>query len=98
MGVTPPASVDFSADARNAGYVYTSTTSTVYQSVINNPPDGSQFAGLDLIFTPKAGLTWQVTSDFPGHPAPEPPTLAEITLSAMTLLIWRGRIRFRGRV
>jgi hypothetical protein len=87
--------------ALSPGFVYTSTDSTVYQTINNLPtPDGSQFAGLDLIFTPQVGLTWRVTSDFPGDPAPEPSTLLEITLSAATLLIWRGRVKdwFRGRI
>ncbi len=101
MGATDPGSLDLSLLARTPGYVYTSTGSTVYQQIVNNPtPDNSNLAGLDLIFTPQAGLTWKVTSDFPGDPAPEPATLAEITLSALTLLIWRGRtgVRFPGRV
>jgi hypothetical protein len=95
MGATD-ASVNLSSGALSPTFDYISPGSTVYQAI--NPSDGSNLAGLDLIFKPQAGLTWQVTSDFPGHPAPEPSTLAEITLSAMTLLIWRGRIRFRGRV
>lgn len=92
------ASVNLSGDAFNPGFVYTSTDSTVYQAI--NPSDGSNLAGLDLIFTPQVGLTWQVTSDFPGDPAPEPATLVEITLSAVTLLVWRNRpsALFRGRV
>jgi hypothetical protein len=106
IGVTPgvgaadPGSLDLSSAARIPGYVYTSTGSTVYQAIDANPPDGSNLAGLDLIFTPEAGLTWKVTSNFPGDPAPEPSTLIEITFSAVTLLIWRSRtkFRFRGRV
>jgi hypothetical protein len=91
-GGTAPAALDLSSDARNPGYVYTSAGPTVYQDVIyNSPTDPSQFAGLDLIFTPQAGLTWQVTSDYAGEPAPEPATLSGITLSALALYLWRGR-------
>ncbi len=71
------------------GYRYTTPDGTVYQNVVDG--DNSNFAGLDLIFTPQAGLTWQVTSDFPGDPAPEPATLLEISVSLVALYAWRSR-------
>jgi len=95
VGAPDPGSLDLSALAKSPGYVYTSTGSTVYQAINNNPPDNSNLAGLDLIFTPQVGLTWQVTSDYPGDPTPEPSTLIEITFSAATLLIWRSRTKAR---
>jgi len=98
IGATDPGSLNLSNSARTPAYVFTSTGNTVYQTINANPtPDSSDFAGLDLIFTPKVGLTWQVTSDFPGDPAPEPSTLIEITVSAATLLIWRNRAKARLR-
>jgi hypothetical protein len=71
------------------GFLYTSPDGTVYQNVVYG--DNSNFAGLDLIFTPETGPTWQVTSDFPGDPSPEPATLLEITASAVALYAWRSR-------
>jgi hypothetical protein len=99
QGAADTGSVDLSALARSPGFSYFSTSSTVYQAISNNPPDGSQFAGLDLFFTP-VGLQWNVTSAYAGEPTPEPSTLLEITFSAATLLIWRSRskARFRGSV
>jgi hypothetical protein len=89
-GATDP-SINLSGSAQSPGYLYTSTGSTVYQTINNG--DNSQLAGLDLIFTPHANLTWQVTSDFPGNPSPEPATFFEITLSLLTLYAWRRRNR-----
>jgi hypothetical protein len=97
MGAADPGSLDLSVLARSPEYVYTSAGSTVYQAINNNQIDNSNLGGLDLIFTPQAGLTWKVTSDYPGDPAPEPSTLLEITFSAVTLLLWRGRIKTRFR-
>ncbi len=101
LGAADPGSVNLSGQARTPGFTYLSATSTVYQAVVNNPtPDNSQFAGLDLFFAP-VGLEWKVTSTYVGAPAPEPSTPVEITLSAVTLLIWRKRrakARFEGRI
>jgi hypothetical protein len=98
LGAPNPGSVDLSGMARSPNFSYSSTSSTIYQAIINNPtPDNSQLGGLDLFFTP-VGLHWTVTSAYVGEPAPEPSTPIEITLSALTLLIWRSRskARFRG--
>ncbi len=99
QGAADPGSVDLSGMARSPGFSYLSPSSTVYQAVSNNPPDNSQLAGLDLFFAP-VGLDWKVTSTYVGAPAPEPSTVIEITLSAVTLLIGLGRTksRLRGRV
>jgi hypothetical protein len=100
LGAADPGSLDLSVLARAPqGFSYLTSSSTVYQAISNNPPDNSQLAGLDLTFAP-VGLEWRVTSDYTGAPAPEPATSFEITLSAMTLLLWRNRasIRFRRRV
>jgi len=99
QGAADPGSVDLSALGGTTGFAYLSSSSTVYQAISNNPPDNSQLAGLDLFFTP-VGLEWNVTSEYVGEPAPEPSTFIEITLSAVTLLIWRSRarVRVRGRV
>jgi hypothetical protein len=95
QGAADPGSLDLSVLARSPSFSYLSTSSTVYQAIVNNPtPDNSQLAGLDLFFAP-VGLDWRVTSTYVGEPAPEPSTLIEITLSAATLLIWRGRSKTR---
>jgi hypothetical protein len=88
-GASDPGSLDLSVLADTAGFRYNSSGSTVYQAIDNNPGDNSNLAGLDLIFTPQAGLTWQVTSEYAGQPAPEPATLFEMAVAALPLMLWR---------
>ncbi len=88
-GAANPGSLDLSVLANNPGFLYNSSGSTVYQTIDNNPNDNSNLAGLDLIFTPQAGLTWQVTSDSAVAPAAEPATLLEMAFAALPLLVRR---------
>ncbi len=96
QGAADPGSVDLSVLARTPGFSYSSARFHRLPGNHQQPaPDNSQLAGLDLFFAP-VGLDWKVTSTYVGAPAPEPSTLLEITLSAVTLLIWCAgpRVRF----
>jgi hypothetical protein len=63
-GASDPGSDNLSALANVSGFSQTTTSNTVYQLVNNNPPDNSNFAGIDLIFTPESQGGWQITSAF----------------------------------
>ncbi|MGA2712580.1 MAG: hypothetical protein ABSG41_05690 [Bryobacteraceae bacterium] len=87
-GASDPGSLDLSSIAKPAGFSYTSASNTIYQAIDNNPPDNSNLAGLDLIFTPAADGGWTVTSAYNSDAAPEPATFAEMALSAFVLAAW----------
>lgn len=101
-GASDPGSVDLSSLATANGFSYTSSSNTIYQLINNNPPDNSNLAGLDLIFTPVSGVGWNVTSEYnsgggtnnldPG--APEPATFVEMALALLVLAAWRRRTSF----
>ncbi len=90
FGAADPGSLDLSKLAETPGFSYTSSSNTIYQLIDNNPPDNSNLAGLDLIFTPQTGVGWTVTSYTPTS-TPEPSTLAETAIAALALLVWRRR-------
>lgn len=97
-GATNPGSTDLSESGESSGFLYSTTTNTVYQAVGNNPPDNSDFAGLDLIFTPQTGVGWQVTSYYttPNGQSivPEPGTFLDIAGSTLAFLaLWYRRSR-----
>jgi hypothetical protein len=102
FGATDPGSVDLSSLATANGFSYASTSNTIYQLSNNNPPDNSNLAGLDLIFTPTTGVGWNVTSEYNsdggttgvGPIAPEPATFAEMALSALVLFVWWRRVQY----
>lgn len=97
-----PGCLALSSLATANGFSYTSTSDTIYQVVGNNPPDNSNFAGLDLILTPTTGVGWKVTSEYnsnggtgnSGPIAPEPATFAEMALSAFVLFVWWSRAQY----
>ena len=94
-GATDPGSQDLSADATKSGYSYTASNNTIYQAVSAQPPDGSNLAGLDLIFTPQIENQtfsgWTVTSEYnpdgstSDSTTPEPATVVEISIAAFAL-------------
>ena len=94
-----PGCLALSSLATANGFSYASPSDTIYQVVGNNPPDNSNFAGLDLIFTPATGAGWNVTSEYNSSGgsgisdpvAPEPATFAEMALSAFVLFVWWRR-------
>lgn len=100
FGASNPGSLDLSSLATANGFSYASASNTIYQLVSNNPPDNSNLAGLDLIFTPMTGIGWNVTSAFANSgvtttaPVPEPATFAEIALAAFVLFAWWRRNPF----
>jgi hypothetical protein len=101
FGASDPGSVDLSSLAMSNGFSYASTSNTIYQLIGNNPPDNSNLAGLDLIFTPVTGAGWNVTSAFTSNnglssqsSVPEPATFAEMALSAFVLFAWWRRSPF----
>lgn len=91
-GASDPGSTDLSAMATSPSFSYTTSNSTIYQLIDNNPPDNSNLAGLDLIFAPQSNGGWQVTSQYGTSggqsPAPEPATIAELALASVVLLVW----------
>jgi len=91
-GASDPGSADLSALAIFQGFSQTTASNTVYQLVNNNPPDNSNFAGLNLIFTPESQNGWQVTSEYSKSgntgvdpTTPEPATDVEMILAALAL-------------
>lgn len=94
FGATDPGSIDLSALATAPGFSYTTGSNTIYQTIDNNPPDNSNLAGLDLIFTPQTGIGWTVTSAY-SDPisgqgiAPEPGTMLELTLAALAMVAYK---------
>ena len=106
FGASDPGSVNLSAQAASPGFIQTTTSNTIYQLVNNNPPDGSNFAGLDLTFTPESQGGWQVTSEYIAQAnastdstTPEPATDIEMILGAITLaaFLYHGTRRNRKR-
>lgn len=91
-GATDPGSTDLSAMATSSSFSWTTSNSTIYQLINNNPPDNSNLAGLDLIFAPQSNGGWQVTSQYGAttsqSPTPEPATLVELALASVVLLVW----------
>jgi hypothetical protein len=95
-GATNPGSTDLSGLGETPGFSLTTTSNTVYQLIGNNPPDNSNLAGLDLIFTPAVSGGWIVTSEFPSTSAlpsgvPEPRTLVQMFLALSAFMSWRFR-------
>ena len=98
-GASDPGSENLSGLAIAAGFSQTTTSNTIYQLVNNNPPDNSNFAGLDLILSPESQAGWQVTSEYTssdgtaGDPiTPEPATDVEMILAALALVaFWSHR-------
>lgn len=99
FGASDPGSLNLSGQATASGFSYLSGSNTIYQLINNNPPDNSNLAGLDLVFTPQTGIGWRVTSDYaPGggtsqSEAPEPATWVEMAAAALILLVWWRRTR-----
>lgn len=94
FGAADPGSTDLSSLAPASGFSYVTGSNTIYQTIDNNPPDNSNLAGLDLIFTPQTGVGWTVTSAYnsPDLGAPEPATFAEAALATLALLaVWYRR-------
>lgn len=92
-GATDPGSEDLSVLGTSPGFFLSTATNTVYQAVDNNPPDNSNFAGLDLILTPQTGVGWQVTSYYTTQNGqsvvPEPGTCLDIAASVVAFLtLW----------
>lgn len=109
-GDTAPASINLSGGATSSGLNFststnTTNTETIYQVINNNPADGSNFAGLDLLFTPQevsqgnnVTWAWQVNSEYNPDGTtsqgtiPEPATVAEISLGVVALMVlWRRK-------
>jgi hypothetical protein len=104
FGASNPGSLDLSSLAMANGFSYASASNTIYQLINNNPPDNSNLAGLDLIFTPVSGVGWNVTSEYNSGGgtggldpvAPEPATFVDMGLAAsvVALIALRRRNSF----
>ena len=101
FGGTDPGSTDLQSAIESApGFAYTTANSTIYQKIMNDPATGTNFAGLNLIFTPNQVTGWVITATPDAAAltgAPEPNTGWFAGFAGAVILLGRSTLKRLAR-